>query len=238
MLNFTQLKTSGLASLLVGLWSDYCNFSTLSVDRLRKLLHHPDLFLSNKGYTTSQKWRRTLATTKLVISESEMHGRTNSFLWRLDPVLGFNLSLRFTLPLRDELEKRLFEVVSWLVYVFRFGRKNAFIIIRKLISESFFKKRPDLHMKLYYDLMLTFVLGPKEDGSIFIHPRRHSYTILGRRINMEIASLLLGFDFSSRLMGYYEISERSILRPLWRKKKACARVNIYHCKKVPLRFVS
>ena len=69
-------------------------------------------------------------------------------------------------------------------------------------------------MKLYYDLMLTFVLGPKEDGSIFIHPRRHSYTILGRRINMEIASLLLGFDFSSRLMGYYEISERSILRPL------------------------
>lgn len=58
-------------------------------------------------------------------------------------------------------------------------------------------------MKLCYDLMLTFVLGPKEDGSIFIHLRLlHSYTILRRRINMGIASLLLGFDFSFRLMGY------------------------------------
>ena len=69
-------------------------------------------------------------------------------------------------------------------------------------------------MKLCYDLMLTFVLGPKEDGSIFIHLRLHSYTILRRRINMGIASLLLGFDFSFRLMGYYEISERSFLRLL------------------------
>ena len=50
--------------------------------------------------------------------------------------------------------------------------------------------------------MLTFVLGPKEDGSIFIHLRLHSYTILRRRINMGIASLLLGFDFSFRLMRY------------------------------------